>query len=121
MSGRAENYHYLKPILEAWVKSKKRDELVKLLIENDVPVAPVQRVDDIFKCPQVKDREMLVEVNHPIAGSLQIVGPPVKFSKTPGRVTKPAPLLGEHTEEILRDLIGYNTEDIEHLKDEGVI
>jgi CoA:oxalate CoA-transferase len=121
MSGRAENYHYLKPILEAWVKSKKRDELVKLLIENDVPVAPVQRVDDIFKCPQVKDRGMLVEVNHPIAGSLQIVGPPVKFSKTPGRVTKPAPLLGEHTEEILRDLIGYNTEDIEHLKDEGVI
>jgi CoA:oxalate CoA-transferase len=121
MSGRAENYHYLRPIIDTWVKSNNRDELVELLIEHDVPVAPVQTVDEIFKCPQVKARGMLVDVHHSIAGMHQIVGPPVKFSKTPGRVTKSAPLLGEHTEEILRDLIGYNTEDIEHLKDEGVI
>ena len=121
MSGRAENYHYLRPIIDTWVKSNNRDELVELLIEHDVPVAPVQTVDDIFKCPQVKAREMLVDVHHPIAGMHQIVGPPAKMSKTPGDISKAAPLLGEHTEEILRNLLAYGDEAIHHLKDEGVI
>jgi CoA:oxalate CoA-transferase len=121
MSGRAENYHDLRPIIDTWVKSNKRDALVELLIEHDVPVAPVQTVDDIFKCPQVKAREMLVDVQHPIAGLFQIAGPPAKLSKTPGDINKAAPLLGEHTEEILRNLLAYGAEDIQHLKDEGVI
>ena len=95
--------------------------LVELLIEHDVPVAPVQTVYDIFKCPQVKDREMLVDVHHPIAGKLQIAGPPVKMSKTPGNISKAAPMLGEHTEEVLRNLLAYGDEDIQRLKDEGVI
>ena len=121
MSGRAENYPYLRPIIDTWVKSNNRDELVELLIEHDVPVAPVQTVDDIFKCPQVEAREMLVDVHHPIAGKHRIVGPPAKMSKTPGDINKAAPLLGEHTAEILRDLLAYGAEDIQHLKDEGVI
>jgi crotonobetainyl-CoA:carnitine CoA-transferase CaiB-like acyl-CoA transferase len=121
MSGRAENYHYLRPIIDTWVKSNNRDELVELLIEHDVPVAPVQTVDDIFKCPQVEAREMLVDIHHPVAGMHKIVGPPAKMSKTPGDISKAAPLLGEHTEEILRNLLAYGDEDIHHLKDEGVI
>ena len=105
MSGRAENYHYLRPIIEAWVR----------------PVAPVQTVDDIFKCPQIKAREMLVDVHHPIAGMHRIAGPPAKMSKTPGSISKAAPLLGEHTEELLRNLLDHGAEDIQRLKDEGVI
>ena len=66
-------------------------------------------------------REMLLDVHHPIAGMHQIVGPPAKMSKTPGNISKAAPLLGEHTEEILRNLLAYGDEDIDHLKDEGVI
>ena len=121
MSGRAENYDYLRPIIATWAKSKKRDGLVELLIEHDVPAAPVQTVEDIFKCPQVQSREMLVDVEHPIAGRLKVVGPPAKLSKTPGRITNAAPLLGQHTEEILRTLLSYSNEDIQNLKDEGVI
>ena len=121
MSRRAENYPYLRPIIDTWVKSNNRDALVELLIEHDVPVAPVQTVDDIFKCPQAKAREMIVDVHHPIAGLHKIVGPPAKMSKTPGNISKAAPLLGEHTEEILRNLLAYGDEDIDHLKDEGVI
>jgi CoA:oxalate CoA-transferase len=121
MSGRAENYDYLRPIIEAWVKSNKRDALVELLIERDVPVAPVQTVDDIFKCPQTKDREMLVDVHHPIAGMHRIAGPPAKMSKTPGNISTAAPLLGEHTEEVLKNLLAYGDEDIQRLKEEGVI
>ncbi len=121
MSGRAENYDYLRPIIETWVKSNDRDALVELLIERDVPVAPVQTVDDIFKCPQVKAREMLVDVHHPIAGMHRIAGPPVKMSQTPGNISKAAPMLGEHTEEVLRNLLAYGDEDIQRLKEEGVI
>ena len=121
MSGRAENYNYLRPIIDKWVRSNNRDTLVELLIEHDVPVAPVQTVDDIFNCPQTKAREMIVDVHHPIAGPHQIVGPPAKMSKTPGDIRKAAPLLSEHTEEVLRNLLAYDDEDINHLKDEGVI
>jgi crotonobetainyl-CoA:carnitine CoA-transferase CaiB-like acyl-CoA transferase len=121
MSGRAENYHYLRPIIDTWVKTINRDALVELLIEHDVPVAPVQTVDDIFKCPQAKAREMIVDVHHPIAGMHKIVGPPAKMSKTPGDISTAAPLLGEHTEEVLRNLLAYSDEDIDHLKEEGVI
>jgi CoA:oxalate CoA-transferase len=121
MSGRAENYDYLRPIIDAWAKSRKQNELVELLIEHDVPVAPVQTVEDIFKCPQAKSREMLVDIDHPIAGRLKVVGPPAKLSKTPGRITNPAPLLGQHTEEILSSLLSYSNEDIQNLKDDGVI
>jgi crotonobetainyl-CoA:carnitine CoA-transferase CaiB-like acyl-CoA transferase len=64
---------------------------------------------------------MLVDVQHPIAGRLKVVGPPAKLSKTPGCITDAAPLLGQHTEEILRTLLPYSNEDIQNLKDEGVI
>jgi CoA:oxalate CoA-transferase len=121
MSGRAGNYDYLRPIIEAWAKSLDRDEIVKTLIEYDVPVGPVNAVDDIFQCPQANHREMLVEVDHPIAGKAKIVGVPVKFSETPGRISKRAPLLGEHTEEILKAYLGYSNELIQNLRNEGVI
>ncbi|MBW1797311.1 MAG: CoA transferase, partial [Deltaproteobacteria bacterium] len=71
--------------------------------------------------PQVKERDMLVEINHPIAGLIKIVGIPTKLSKTPGRVRAAAPLLGEHTEEILKSLLGYSDERIQILKGEAII
>jgi CoA:oxalate CoA-transferase len=121
MVGRAENYPDLRPIIDTWTKSLKRNEIVKLLIEYDVPVAPVHSVDDIFRCPQVAERGMLVNVDHPIAGKFKIVGPPAKFSKTPGHISKAAPLLGQHTEEILRTLLTYSDKEIQDLKADGVI
>lgn len=121
MWGRAQSYDYLRPVIEEWTKSRSRDEIVELLIEQDVPVGPVNTVEDIFKCPQVREREMLVEVHHPIAGRFKIVGVPAKFSKTPGKVKNVAPLLGEHTEEILKTQLGYGDEQIRRLRDLKVI
>lgn len=121
MWDRAQNYDDLKPIIESWTKSKNRDDIVQFLIEQDVPVGPVNTVEDIFRCPQVKEREMLVEIEHPIAGRFKIVGVPAKFSKTPGRIERRAPLLGEHTNEILRERLGYSDDRIQWLKDHGVI
>lgn len=121
MASRAQNYGDLRPIIEAWAKSMERDEILRTLLAHDVPVGPVNAVDDIFQCPQVRHREMLVEVDHSIGGKAEIVGVPIKFSETPGRVRKSAPLLGEHTEEILRVYLGYDDAQIRTLRNEGVI
>ncbi len=90
-------------------------------MEYDVPVASVNTVEDIFNCPQVADREMLVESEHPIAGLLKIVGIPAKLSRTPGRIETTAPLLGEHTDEILKGLLGYDDDKIQELRNDKVI
>jgi len=121
MWGRAQNYNALRPIIEDWTRLKDRDDIIQFLIEQDVPVGPVNTVEDIFHCPQIKEREMLVEIEHPIAGRFRIVGVPAKFSRTPGQVKRAAPLLGEHTHEILKELLGYEDEQIQRLKNQGVI
>jgi CoA:oxalate CoA-transferase len=121
MGGRAEHCDYLRSIISEWTKSMERDEITRILMEYDVPVAPVNTVDDIFNCPQVEARGMLVETEHPIAGLLKIAGIPAKLSRTPGRIETAAPLLGEHTDEILKGLLGYNDDKIQELREEKVI
>ena len=70
--------------------------------------------------PQVAAREMVVEVDHPKAGRTKALGHPIKFSGTPGRIERAAPLLGEHTREVLEDL-GYDREAIDRLHRENAV
>ena len=121
MWDRAQNYESLRSLIQTWILGRKREEIISMLIEYDVPVGPVNTVEDIFACPQVKAREMLSEVHHPIAGRLNIVGVPMKFSETPASVRTAAPLLGEHTEEVLRTLLGLSDSEIQALREEGVV
>ena len=100
--------------------TKTRDEWVKFLWEHDVCVGPVYTFEETFNDPQVKAREMVIELDHPEVGKLQQTGIPVKFSKTPGEIRMRAPHLGEHTEETLLKL-GYSKEEIEQLRKEQVI
>jgi crotonobetainyl-CoA:carnitine CoA-transferase CaiB-like acyl-CoA transferase len=64
---------------------------------------------------------MVQEIVHPTAGRVRLVGVPVKFSETPGEITLPPPLLGQHTDEVLRDLLGLTSAEIERLRKEGVL
>ncbi|MEM1855456.1 MAG: CoA transferase [Candidatus Methanomethylicaceae archaeon] len=118
---RCKHESELKPIIEEWTKDKTRWEIVNLLLANDVPSAPVYNVAEAVEDPQTKAREMIVEVDQPQYGKVRIVGCPIKFSETPIRVFKPAPLLGQHTEEVLTQLLGYSKEQIEALRKENVI
>jgi crotonobetainyl-CoA:carnitine CoA-transferase CaiB-like acyl-CoA transferase len=90
------------------------------LLDAGVPAGPIYRMNEVMTDPQVRHREMVVEVRHPRAGPVMVNGVPVKLSETPGAVRTPPPVLGEHTEEVLRGL-GLSRDDIASLRAEGVI
>ncbi len=95
-------------------------EWVSRLLDAGVPAGPIYRMSEVMTDPQVLNREMVVELTHPRAGRITVNGVPVKLSETPGGVRTPPPVLGEHTEEVLRAL-GLGEADITALRSEGVI
>ena len=100
--------------------TKTRDEWLEYLGQYDVLCAPVYEYQELFADPPVHHNQMVVEQEHPQAGRVKVIGIPVKFSETPGEVGPAAPLLGEHTEEILHWL-GYDAQAIDHLRQEQVL
>ncbi|MDR1276278.1 MAG: CoA transferase [Candidatus Accumulibacter sp.] len=105
---RTNNAKELADILNKIFITKTIAEWMELLEAAGLPCAPINTVDKIVNDPQVKAREMIVEVEHPVAGRLKMPGVPVKLSLTPGAVGGPAPLLGEHTAEILKEFLGWD-------------
>ncbi len=100
--------------------TKTRDEWFDLMIQKDIPVGKVYGLDEVFSDPQVLHRQMLIEVEHPALGKFKQAGIAPKLSQTPGKVRTLSPLLGEHSQEILREL-GYSQREIENWRQEGVI
>ncbi len=95
---RTENSEALEAILNEAFKEKTTKEWMELLEAKSIPCAPVNNIEDVVNDPQVKARRMIEEVEHPLLGKIQIPGMPIKLSKTPGIVDKPAPSLGQHND-----------------------
>lgn len=118
---RHQNQKELKPILEQAFSHYSQAQALTLLGEAGIPCAPINTVDKIMTDPQVAARNMLIDVEHPIAGLLKLAGIPIKMSLTPGEVKAPAPLLGQHTEEVLSGLLGLTKEQIESLRERKIV
>jgi len=121
MDKRVEHRDKLIPALEKEFKKRTRDEWLERLRATGFPCAPVYTIDEIFSDPHVLHRGMLAEMEHPEAGTIKQIGTTLKLSETPCVLSLPPPMLGEHTEEILRSIAGYSDEEIEELRQTGAI
>lgn len=117
---RTQNVEELVLLINEETRSKTTKEWQDILDEAGVPNGPINTIDKVLEDPQVLAREMVVEVDHPVAGHLKMAGVPIKMSETQGSVRTHAPLLGQHTDEILKELLGLKDEEIEALKEEAI-
>jgi crotonobetainyl-CoA:carnitine CoA-transferase CaiB-like acyl-CoA transferase len=108
-------------IIAPVMKTRPRDEWVRRLNDDAIPCAPINTMDEVFQNPQVLYRNMLVEMDHPKAGKIRLVGIPAKYSESKASVRLPPPVLGEHTHEVLVEVLGFSNGQIESLRADGVI
>jgi len=117
---RCEHMPDLLPALNESMGRQTSAHWLKKLEEGHVPAGPINSISHVLSDPQVLARNMLVELTHPVAGKVKIPGSPVKLSETPAEVKMPAPVLGQHSEEILQ-MLGYTQDQISDLKNTKVI
>ena len=118
---RTEHHAELEPILIDAMKQKTTAEWVREFDAIGLPCGPLNNIAQVAELPQVKAREMLVEVEHPRIGRFKLPNTPVKLSRTPGSVRGPSPGVGQHTEEVLRELLGLASEELAELRRAGAI
>jgi formyl-CoA transferase len=107
--------------VQALIERRPADEWLALLNENGIPAGPINTVPEAFADPQVQALGIVHTLPHPTAGEIKVVGPPFRFSETPAAPRSAPPLLGQHTDEVLRDVLGLDSAAIEALRAEGAI
>lgn len=118
---RVQHRDVLVPLLKDMVKRQSKKEWINALETAGVPCGPINDLAEVFQDPQVLAREMQIQMPHPTTGSVPLVANPIKLSKTPVHYEQAPPLLSQHTEECLRELLHLNDEKIAMLKVEGII
>jgi formyl-CoA transferase len=119
-ASRVRNRAALAERIEAIMAQQPRGHWLTLLEANDIPCGPINDYAQVFADPQVRARDLVVEVDHPTLGRLRTLGSPLKMSDTPPDVRRRAPLLGEHTDAVLRDA-GFSNEQIAALREAGAV
>ena len=105
-----QNRDELIPLLKTIFVTRSVSEWLDILEQAEIPCGPINNFEQVFSMPTVKEREMLVKMDHPTIGELPLVGSPLKMSDTPVEYRLPPPLMGEHTEEVLNEL-GYRNDE----------
>ncbi|WP_412778126.1 CaiB/BaiF CoA transferase family protein [Thalassospira lucentensis] len=118
---RVANRETLVPMIRRAMVTKTTDEWIGVLEKANVPCGPINTLDRVFDNPQVQHRGMIRYLDHPVAGKVPTVANPIKFSKTPISGETAAPMLGQHSDEILRKVADLSDEQIEKLRSAGII
>jgi len=118
---RTRNHDALEPLLNEALRRKTTSEWLRELDAIALPCGPLNDIPSAAEQPQVKARGMLVDVQHPSGFSLKVPDTPVKLSRTPGGIQGPPPAIGEHTDAVLRSLLGMADDEIARLREEGVV
>jgi crotonobetainyl-CoA:carnitine CoA-transferase CaiB-like acyl-CoA transferase len=111
---RMKNLDALAELLNSRISRWKKSDLIPALEAAGVPCGPINSIADVAADPQALAREMVVELEHPRAGRTRALGLPIKLSRTPGKVTRPAPTFGQHTREVLGEF-GFSAAEIDAL------
>lgn len=107
-------------LVEAWTAQHTMDEIVEMMIEAGIPAAPVRTIPQVVEDPHVWEREMLVKMDDPVCGEIHLPGVAIKMSETPGEIG-PVPTPGQHTDEVLSRLLGYDAAALDKLRAAKVI
>jgi benzylsuccinate CoA-transferase BbsF subunit len=119
---RKENEDELDRLVEEWTSSKDPWDAMNTLQREGVTAAVVEDAEDhIFRDPHLRARGFITEVDHPEAGKTLHIREAINLSESPAKPSTPAPMLDQHTDEILRDVLGLNEDEIRKLREEGVI
>lgn len=121
LDSRRVNAEELTCLLDHHFLTQPRDEWLRRLEELDVPCAPVQDYEELAHDPQMEANEYIVKFEHPVAGSVKLVGIPVKLGQTPGAIRLPAPRWGQHNLEVLTEIGGYTAEEVAQLMEQKVV
>ena len=108
-------------LIEERLAARTRDDWVAAFAEAGLPAGPINDIAEVFADPQVRHRGMAAEVEHPTAGRIRLPGIPVKFAGTPARIQGPPPRLGEHTDAVLRQVLGLGDAEIAELRASGAL
>jgi formyl-CoA transferase len=118
---RLERAEEIDAAIAAWTSQRSKHEAMKVLGAAGVPIGAVLTMAEVEADPHVQDREMILELDHPTRGPVRVLGSPVKLTHSPPRITTPPMDLGEHTHEVLRDMLGFGAEELAALAANGVI
>ena len=119
--GRVTNYDALKPLIVERLRTEPRHYWIERLTAAGVPCGSVRDLHEVFNDSQLQARDMIAAVEHATAGTLRLLGVPIKLSDTSGVVRCAPPALGQHTEAVLQRDLGLNGTDISRLRSLGVI
>jgi CoA:oxalate CoA-transferase len=121
LEARLEHYDEFLEEMNALMQSRTTEEWIALLDAHRVMCGPVNNIEQVFQDPHINERGMFVDAEHSTQGRLKVVGTPMKFSRTPCRIEKASPELGEHTEEVLSTWASLSKEEIDELREAGII
>ena len=118
---RVANRESLAEVLNEAFAARDAREWIKELHQVGIPSGVINSIEDVFNHPQAQERDLKIEIDHPTIGEVEFPGFPYKFSDTPAQVRRPPPLLGEHTEEVLVELLGYSPQEVASYQERGVV